>query len=228
MGATLTTEQRLERVDRHVEDVKRLFVDAVSHLQQTPEIDGSFDERWSAIADRLRAVGTELQPEDFDKGQLAELFRAVRDIPELLERGRDLEACDQLLIRIERIRHVVRDALDEHVVGIVGTTAEVMANVNGWLPSTPRHHLAELLGVDRRTLLRWEEYEQPPGRRLQVVAQLVAILRHSWTEEGIVAWFHRRRRDLGGRTPLEVLGEDKFDESALITAARAGRSQYAS
>lgn len=226
---TLTTEQRLERVDREAEALKQGVVEAVVHLQKTPEVDGSFEDRWHCIGDRLRGLGKELQPEDFDKGQLSELYRAVVDIPDLLEHERDLEACDQLLIRIERIRHVVRDALDEHVNGITGSTAEVMADLNRWLSTTPRHEVADLLDVDRRTLPRWEQ--QPgrvPTRRLQVVAQLVAILRHSWTEEGIVAWFHRPRRDLDGRTPLSVLGEDKFDESALIAAARAGRSQYAS
>jgi hypothetical protein len=226
---TLTTEQRLERVDREAEELKQGVVEAVVHLQKTPEVDGSFEDRWHRIGDRLRGLGKELQPEDFDKGQLSDLYRAVVDIPELLEHERDLEACDQLLIRIERIRHVVRDALDEHVNGITGSTAEVMGDLNRWLSATPRHEVADLLDVDRRTLPRWEQ--QPgrvPTRRLQVVAQLVAILRHSWTEEGIVAWFYRPRRDLDGRTPLDLLSEDKFDESALIAAARAGRSQYAS
>jgi hypothetical protein len=226
---TLTTEQHLERVDREVEDLKRGFVDAVAQLQQTPEVDTTFEERWERISGRLRHLRAELRPEDFDKAQLSELWWTVLDIPDLLDKGHDLEACDELLIRIERIRHVVRDALDEHVNGITGSTAAVMEELNRWLPTTPRHDVADLLGVDRRTLPRWEQQpDRPPSRRLQVVAQLVAILRHSWTEEGIIAWFHRARRDFAGRTPLELLGDDKFDESALIAAARAGRSQYAS
>jgi type VI secretion system protein ImpL len=60
-----------------------------------------------------------------------------------------------------------------------------------------------------------------------VVARLVAILEHSWTPAGIVAWFHRPRRDLGGRTPLAVLSRRNPDEEALVSAARAGRSMYA-
>jgi uncharacterized protein (DUF2384 family) len=222
---TLTTEQRLERVDREVEELKRRFVATVAQIQ---ELDASFEERWAEIVRRLRRLRTELRPEDFDKGQLDELYRTVIDIPDLLDAGPNLEVCDELLVRIERIRHVVRDALDEHVDGIDDTPALVMDELARWLPTTSRQDLAELLGVDRRTLPRWaRQTDRAPSRRLQTVARLVAILRHSWTEEGIVAWFHRPRRELDGRTPLEVLGDDKFDEDRLMGAARAGRSQYA-
>jgi hypothetical protein len=222
-----TTEERLERVDREVEDLKRSFVEAIQHLQVTPEVDASFDHRLSSVSARFRQLRTELQPEDFDKAQLDELWRAVVDIPDLLEATPNLEACDQMLIRIERVRHVVRDAIDEHVAGIAGDTAAVMNDLGRWLPTTTREKLAELLGVERRTLSRWQKLTgraAPP--RLRAVARIVAILRHSWTEQGIVAWFHRPRRELGGVTPLEVLADDNFDEQALMSAARSGRSQY--
>jgi hypothetical protein len=62
---------------------------------------------------------------------------------------------------------------------------------------------------------------------MQTVGQLISILRHNWTEEGVVAWFHRPRWDLGGRSPLAVLSSENFDEDILLSAARAGRSQYA-
>ena len=222
------TEEHLRDVDREVEDLKHAFVSAVEHLQKAPEVDGSFDARWRSIADRLAGLPAKLRPEDLDKGQLDELWRATAGIAALMLRKRDLEALDELLIRIERIRHVIRDALDEYVVGQGESTASVVAQLLHWLPRTSRNDLAELLGIDRRTLLRWRaQTRRPPSRRLEVVARLVAILRHSWTEDGVVAWFHRARPELGGRTPLAVLGEARFDEDALIGAARASRSQYA-
>lgn len=225
---TTTTEQRLERHDREVEQLKRSFVEAIQHLEGAPEVDASFGERLDALVGRFQHLRTDLQPEDFDKAQLDELWRAFGDIPQLLAACPDLEACDQLLIRIERIRHVMRDALDEHVAGVGGDTAAVMEELSAWLPKATRHELAELLGVDRRTLPRWEKQrDRAPSRRLQAVARLVAILRHSWTEQGILAWFHRPRRELGGLAPLEMLDDTTFDEEALIAAARAGRSQYA-
>jgi hypothetical protein len=230
MNLAVPTEERLKQVDREVVDLQRGFVAAVAHLRDAPEVDGTFDERWQRIAERLRNLRRELLPADFDKDQLAELYETLLDIRDLVDRidgARDMEAFDQLLVGLERIRHVVRDALDEHVTGAGADVGLVMQDFDRWLPNTPRHALAELVGVDRRTLSRWVGQASAPSRRVQIVARLVAILRHNWTEEGVVAWFHRPRRDLGGRTPLALLEARNFDEEALLAAARAGRSQYA-
>lgn len=230
MDLALPMEERLKQVDHEVVDLQRGFVDAIAQLRGAPEVDGTFEERWRRIADRLRNLRSELLPSDFDKDQLTDLYTTLFDIRDLVDRidgSRDMEAFDQLLVHLERIRHVVRDALDEHVTGVGADVGLVMRDLDRWLPDTPREPLAELAGVDRRTLSRWVDKAGTPSRRLQTVARLVAILRHNWTEEGVVAWFHRPRRDLGGRTPLAVLETRNFDEEALLAAARAGRSQYA-
>jgi uncharacterized protein (DUF2384 family) len=78
----------------------------------------------------------------------------------------------------------------------------------------------EIVGVDRRTLSRWKKQSGPPKRRVRMVASLVAVLRHNWTEEGIVAWFYRPRRDLDGRKPIALL-DDPNEDYALIIAARS-------
>jgi hypothetical protein len=233
MNMTLSTEERLERVDREVVDLQRGFVEAISQLQETPEVDRSFEDRWRIIAERLRNLRTGLEADDFDKEQVAELATILLDIRDIIDRvnasgGRDLDAFDQLLVLLERIRHTVRDALDEHVTGSRRDVGLVLSDIDRWMPNTTRQAIAELLAVDRRTLPRWRGKTTVPSRRAQTVAQLVAILRHNWTEDGILAWFHRPRRDLSGRSPLAVLGDRDFDEDALIAAARAGRSQYAS
>jgi hypothetical protein len=62
------------------------------------------------------------------------------------------------------------------------------------------------------------------SHRIQVVARVVAILRHAWTDQGVYAWFHRPRADLGGGPPI-VLLDDPGNERALLIAARAGRVQ---
>jgi hypothetical protein len=230
MTVALSPEERLERADREVASVQRLCIDAVAQLQGAPEIDGTFDERWEGVASRLRGLRAALEFEDFDKRQLAEISNALLDIRDALDRigdSRDMDAFDQLLVQLERIRHVVRDALDEYVSGVRDDVGLVMADLDRWLPHVSRHELAEIAGVDRRTLTRWAGKAGRPPRRLRLVASLVAILRHSWTEDGVVAWFHRPRRDLGGRTPLAALADRSLDEEMLLDAARAGRSQYA-
>lgn len=218
--------ERLEKLDREAEELKDCFVEAITQLEEAS--DEAFQTRWVTLGKRLRQLRYDLQPQDFDKEQVVDLSTALLDIYELITEPGGFDAQDQLLIRFERIRHVVRDALDEHVNGVTGDTAQVLQELFTRLERIPRHEIAELIGVDRRTLTRWSEQSRPPTRRLDVVARLVAILRHNWTEEGIVGWFHRPRRDLGGRSALATLEEPHFDESALISAARAGRSQYAS
>lgn len=233
MSGMLTTGQRLQHADREVEELKRAYVDAVGHLTSAPEVDQSFNDRWRRLAERLRALRTGLRREDYDKDQLAELFNTFFEIRDLTDEAAGLtqpdhEILDRLLILIERIRQVMRDALDEHVNGIEGDTGLVVAELNRWLAGVPKDTVAELLGVNRRTLSRWADRADTPSRRLQTVARVVAVLKHNWTEAGIVAWFRRPRRDLGGRTPLAVLGDQDFDDEALVMAARAGRSQYSS
>lgn len=220
--------ERLERLDREAEDLKECFVEVISQLEEfAASDDNSFRERWKTLAQRLRQLRSDLQPRDFDKEQVVDLSSAMLDIYELSQEPETFEALDQLLIRFERIRHVVRDALDEHVNGVTGDVSEVLGELLARLGGVPKNEVADLVGVDRRTLSRWEAQKRPPSRRLDTVARLVAILRHNWDADGMVAWFHRPRRDLDGRSALDVLEEPHFDDRPLIDAARAGRSQYA-
>lgn len=230
MAATLTPEQRLGRADEELQELKNGFVDAISQLQDHPEVDESFRERLVTIDERLGALRDSLRLEDLDKAQLFEFHGALWEINRLLrgEEGApsDLNVVDQLLIAIERVRHVVRDALDEHVVGLPTDAGLVVGELKKWLPKTSNETIARVIGVDRRTLARWTQERREPPRRLQLVAHLVAILRHNWTEEGIVAWFDRPRRGLDGKKPFALL-EDPTAEERLLSEARGGRSQDA-
>lgn len=228
MTASQTYEQRLCQFDRTVEELQRSFVEAVEHLRQAPGADGAYEERWTEIAGRLKQLRYGIEAADYDKEQLAILATALLDMRDQLDRqgAWDLDVCDQLMIILERIRHVVRDALDEHVNGATGDVGVVMHDLEHWLPRVPDQTIARLVGVDRRTLSRWRRQSGQPRRGLRVFARLVAILRHNWDEEGVVAWFDRPRRDLDGRRPAALI-EDPNAEDALIGAARSGRNQYA-
>lgn len=230
MLAQQTYEERLGRFDRELEDVQHRFIEAIEQVRRAPETDGSFDERWAEIAQRMKDLRDGIQPEDYDRDQLATLSDALFDIRDQLDRNEvpgNLDVCDQLMIMLERIRHVVRDALDEHVSGVGGDVGLVMVELERWLPHISDRTIAKLVGVDRRTLSRWRSQGGAPRHTLRVFARLVAVLRHNWDEEGIIAWFDRPRRDLNGRRPATLL-EDADAEDQLIGAARSGRSQYAS
>ncbi len=230
MTAQLTYEERLGKFDRGLEDLQRGFIEAVEHVRQSPEADNSHEERWQEIASRLKDLRYGIEADDYDKQQLTTLASTLLDIRDQLDRedaSRNLDVCDQLLILLERIRHVVRDALDEHVTGVSGDVGMVMKDLDHWLPQIPDQTIARYLDVDRRTLSRWRGQAGLPRRSLRVFARLVAILRHNWDPDGIIAWFDRPRRDLGGRRPSALI-DDPNAESELISAARSGRNQYAS
>jgi hypothetical protein len=223
--ATLTYEERLGELDRVLEDLQR----ALEHVREAPGAGDSLEGRWDEVADRLKNLRFGIEAEDYDKEQLATVAGALLDIRDQLDREDapgNLDVCDQLMISLERIRHVVRDALDEHVNGVSGDVGVLMQDLDQWLPHVPDQTIANLVGVDRRTLSRWRGQTGQPRRDLRLLARLVAILRHNWDEEGIVAWFGRPRRDLGGRRPAALI-EDPNAEAELIEAARSGRNQYA-
>lgn len=232
MAVDLTYEERLEKLDREVSALQRMFLEAVEEVRRAPETDDSFDARWIETAERLKKLRVAIRPEDYDKNQFATLATAMLDIRDQLDRldreeDGKLDVCDSLMILLEQVRHVVRDALDEHVTGVADDVGLVMHDLDEWLPNTPDRTIADLLEVDRRTLSRWRGQAGEPRRGLRIFARLVAILRHNWDEQGIVAWFDRPRRDLGGRRPATVLLDPNYEDE-LIGAARAGRSQYAS
>jgi uncharacterized protein (DUF2384 family) len=225
---TASYAQRLAQYDQELEDVQRAFIKAVEHVRQSPETDDAFRERWNELAARMKGLRTGIESDDYDKDQLVTLATTLLDIRDELDRDvpGDLDVSDRLMILLERIRHVVRDALDEHVNGVKGDTGLVMADLERWLPNIPDQAVADLVGVNRRTLSRWKKLSGAPKRELRIFARLVAILRHSWDEEGVIAWFDRPRRDLGGRKPVSLLG-DPNAEDTLVSAARSGRNQYA-
>jgi hypothetical protein len=230
MTTTLTPEQRLGLADQEAQALKDCFVEAIGQLQRDEHVDGIFQERMENIEGRLRDLRRELREDDLDKAQISEFHGALWEIKDLLDESGDhldLDTIDKLLVCIERVRHVIRDALDEHVAGVPDDAALAFAELREWLPSASVAALSELVGVDRRTPSRWAKSPQAASRRLQLVASLVAVLRHNWTEEGIVAWFQRPRRGLSGRRPIAVL-DDPLADQLLLSEARSSRSQDAS
>jgi len=234
----LTPEQKLRRADKAVGDMKQDVLDAVDNgfvkvteeLQQSDEVDGAIHDRLNTLNERLRNLRADLEPSVFEPEALHGLHSTLHELRDLREEfdeadANRLDTLNEMLLGIERLRHILRDAIDEHVTGISSDKHEVVAQLEKWLPNTPQREFARLLDVHTRTLSRWSEQSGPPPRRLQLVAQLVAILRHSWTEAGVVAWFDRPNHGLGERRPVAVL-DDAASERDLLMAARATRAQY--
>lgn len=228
--ATLAEKGRLETIEVEISDLVEPFIREVSKAATQEEVDPSFLDRFRDTARRLFELNEELHEEDFDPRVLAEfrgiIISAIKDVSEADE-NRPLDTVDSLLIHAEQLRHLIRDALDGHVGGVGQRSKEVMESLREILPSIRQVELAALLGRSQRQIQRWSTQEGPPPRRLELVARLSALLRHSWTEDGVVAWFFRPRQDLGGKKPVDLL-DDPAWEDRILKAARRGRAQHGS
>lgn len=227
--SALTPSERLEHLDEESEALKDAFLEAAERLHRSREVPGEALERLDEQIERVSRLPDGIQSTDLDREQLHTAWRALWDMRKLLDRGDDnnvdLDTLDGLLVAVERFRHVIRDALDEYVAGLNEDTALVVSQLRDWLPGVPKTAIAELLGVEVRTLSRWERKATPPSHRLAVVGKLVAVLRHSWTPEGVMDWFERSRGDLDGKRPIDVLDRPELAR-ALAAAARSTRSMY--
>jgi hypothetical protein len=228
--ATLAEKDRLETIEVEISDLVEPFIREVSKAAVQEEVDPSFFDRFRDTSRRLFDLNDELHEEDFDPRVLAEfrgiIINAIKDVAEA-EEDRPLDTVDALLIHAEQLRHLVRDALDGHVGGVGQSSKEVMESLREILPSIRHVELAALLGRSQRQVQRWSTHEGAPPRRLELVARIAALLRHSWTEEGVVAWFFRPRQDLGGKKPVDLLDDPSW-EDAILKAVRRGRAQHGS
>jgi hypothetical protein len=234
LGATVGTEPASLRRLRAAEAEVVRWRDAVEGLIEVARSRSTLDrdlrrgwlEDATQHAARVSAAlpADLLDPEDLAeiRGVLIEALRAVEEVD-----GRPpLDAVEGLLLRVEEVRHVLRDAVEADAGADARTAADLLALLDEWLPDVRHAEKARLLDVTTRTLARWRQSDTAPSRRLRLVVRLVGLLRRAWTPAGVVSWFSRPREELGGKAPLEVL-DDPEREAALLGAVRRGRAQHA-
>jgi transcriptional regulator with XRE-family HTH domain len=229
MAATAAKDpqhRRLIEIDTEVEGVKTAFEEALNEVMGHPEIDGSAQKRLADVGKRLADLKPALEAADLSVEQRATLYAALVDVNTAMNAAPgDLNRFEAALVGIERVRHVIRDALDEFVGGVNADRRRLLQELERSLQGVRQADVAELLAVDPRTIRRWAADPGEPDHRLQLVARIAAILKHAWTPKGMLAWFHRPRRDLDGERPIDLL-DDPSSERALLSAARSSRNQY--
>ena len=136
-----------------------------------------------------------------------------------------LDALDRFFVDSEAIRHIVRDALDEHAGCRDDDARPLVAYLQQALPRVTQADQARLAGVSTRHLQRLGKEGGRPPYQLVLAARLVRLLRHVWNLEGVVAWFHRERTELDGHAPIDLASEPGF-ERALVRLARQGRAGH--
>lgn len=182
--------------------------------------------RWVAeLEDRVYALSSALPEgtEDFDARRLWEMLHALRRATDA-GTDDDLELAALMLGDVARRlgRRLLHDELDDP-----RAAADYVLRTLAPVPATD---LARLLGVSTKTVGAWRA-GRPVTRnteRVVLVAHVITYLRSSLTAAGLVQWFAAPRHQLGGRTPLEVLGADLAPaREALISLARGARGQLA-
>jgi hypothetical protein len=229
-AATSPERDRLATIDELTKELGEWRNALTEALRELGEVavdltDTAYQKRLKDTADRLVQMDDELHRADFDPEWLAEFRGLLLDSLRAMQTDQPLDAFDRLLLNIEAMRHLLRDALDGHVERSEDDIAVVVQQLQKWLPRASQPELAGLMGISTRQYQRWGQMHAEPTRRAQIVARLIAILRRSWTDAGVVAWFYRARPELGDQAPIDVL-DDPAWEQALFRAVRQGRAQH--
>lgn len=200
-------------------------------LEEVPVADGDVYARWAETVRQLSEAIDHAVPPSLDAEEVAEIRGDLLAIVQSVlvhDPERPLDSYEQALLRLEAIRHVIRDALDQHLPGEHDARA-LIAGLEAALPRIGRRELGRLAGTSERSLQRILASRRAvePSRRLLLLARLVELLRRGWTPEGVVAWLERPRPALGGASALEVI-DDPAREQDLLAVAHRGRAQHGS
>lgn len=225
---TVAEREELERFN-HVLDTWTRSVRRA--LEEAPLSQRAVVQRWARTVHRLSATIDDAVPPSLDPAELAEIrgdLLAITQSVLMYDAEKPLDSYEEALLRLEAIRHVVRDALDQRAAD-ESDARGLIVRLEEALPRIGRRELAHLLGISERSIQRMLAEADPvaPSRRLLLVSRLVALLSRGWTPEGVVAWFDRSRSALDGKTPLEVI-DDPALEQEVLALARAGRAQHGS
>jgi len=189
------------------------------------------------IADAVREIAAGIdqtsvpQWETIDPRHAVVVLHAVVSAQHALSDPQSPASRDQLRIALETIRQSLAAIAEREPVSDERSPEEIVL----WLTErteVSQAKLAGLLGVSSRQLQRWlspTEKARPDGddaRKVHLVARIVNQLRFVLTPAGTVDWFDWPRTDLGGRRPVELLGEPS-EEPALLRAAGSMRSTFA-
>jgi len=219
-------------------DLERRISDALTELRdeleaavgdaEVPALDPEYVNRWVETARRFSVQVSNDLPPQLEPESVAEARKIIINLLDSLEHRdekRPLDTLDQVFVAAEAVRHIIRDALDEHVGTGDDDARRLVAFLKEALPRITQADQARLAGISARHLQRLAKEGGTPPRQLVLAARLVKMLRYVWIPEGVVAWFHRERTELDGHAPIDVAGDPGF-ERALLRLARQGRAQH--
>lgn len=229
----------IDAEQRELADLEQMISDALAKLREeletaagaaeVPAVDPEHVNRWLETARRLSVQISNDLPPQLEPESVAEIRKIIINLLDGLEQideDRPLDTIDQFFLGSEAMRHILRDALDEHVGVRDDDASRLVAYLKEALPRVIQADQARIAGISTRHLQRLAKEGGVPPRQLVLAARLVKLLRYVWNPEGVIAWFHRERTDLDGHAPIDVAGDPGF-ERVLLRLARQGRAQHA-
>lgn len=224
-------QQELADLERRIsEDLAELRDDMemVAGDSKLPAVDPEYVQRWVETARRLSVQVSNDLPPQLEPEAVAEIRKIIINLLDGLERVdpvRPLDTIDQFFVQLEAVRHILRDALDEHAGCREDDARPLVAYLQQALPRVTQADQARLAGISTRHLQRLGKHGGTPPYQLVVAVRLVKLLRYVWNPEGVVAWFYRERTVLDGHAPVDLAGDPGF-ERVLVRLARQGRAQH--
>lgn len=228
----------LDKEQQELVDLERMISNALAKLRDDVEvvagdssvaaIDDAYVRRWVETARRLSVQVSNDLPPQLEAETVAEIRGIIINLLDELERiddARPLDAIDRFFVQSEAIRHILRDALDEHAGCRDDDAQPLVRYLQETLPRVTQADQARLAGMSTRHLQRLGKEGGTPPYQLVLAVRLVKLLRYVWNPEGVVAWFHRERKELDGHAPIDLAGDPGF-ERVLLRLARRGRAQH--
>ena len=231
IAAANPEREAVQALEARLEEFKERLVDELQAIDNgeaamDPEFVGRFRETASRLARQLnQSLPVSFPPEAGDEVRRT----AIDALTEAMEfdESRPLDALDRLMLRLEQIRHLLRDAVDESLAASDGDGRAYAEKLVSWLPGVSAAEIARLAGTSPRSLQRLRKDGGVASSQLELLTRLVVILRRAWTPDGVIAWFERPRKGLGSRRPAELLSSPELEQE-LLTEARQGRAGHGS
>jgi AraC-like DNA-binding protein len=222
---------------QELHDLERRISDGLARLREDLEqwasgphdaVDPEYVKRWVETARRLSVQLSNDLPPQLEPEAVAEIRKIIVNLLDTLQEvdeDRPLDSLDQFFVNAEAIRHILRDALDEHAGCRDDDARSLVAYLQEALPRITQADQARLAGISTRHLQRLGKEGGTPPYQLVLAVRLVKLLRYVWNPEGVVAWFHRERTELDGHAPIDLASDPGF-ERTLLRLARQGRAAH--
>lgn len=214
----------LEDKKENVEELMQALVaedDERDTANQSDVPTGGFRQLEDAVLDLVNAM-----PRGVHDAEAVLMLRFLTDFRRGLADGQT----DRAELASAKIRDVVARVGRRMALERFDDPQAAFAFVDEALNRQESRDIARLVGVSTRTLSTWRSGGpvQSQRHRVQLVAELVLLLRFSMTQNGLLMWFEDPADALSGKSPLTlVASEDRADWARLVAFARGGSGQLA-